>query len=222
MAGPRTKAKENRAKSAAKTHSHPTYREMVTEAIFQKYKRGGCSLQVIKTYMEENFDIPENYNVHLKQALAKMVEEGKLEKVTTQSYKFSPSYKKEVSKTMVKKVESESEEEDEAATDSEHSESEQSEEEAEDKKKTKNTTSKSSSSKASAKKTKKEPREPRVFKRGFANKKKAEEESTGPRTRKPLKSTAVVKKKTSADRAKKAKEAARTVRTKKVAASRKK
>ena len=71
---------------------------------------------------------------------------------------------------------------------------------------------------------KKEQPEPRVAKKRGATKstKKEEEESTdGPRTRKPLKSSAVAKKKTSADRVKKARTAARTVRTKRTAAARK-
>jgi hypothetical protein len=92
----RTASKEAKEKKKA---SHPTYREMITEAVSVQSKRGtGVSLQAIKSYLSENYALPETFPTHVKQALHKMVEDKQLEKVTSQSYKFTSNYKKEVKK----------------------------------------------------------------------------------------------------------------------------
>lgn len=51
----------------------PSYNEMVTEAIKSLKERTGSSRQAISKYITENYEVPPRYEVHMKQALKRLV-----------------------------------------------------------------------------------------------------------------------------------------------------
>ena len=60
---------------------HPTYSEMVLEAVSNLKSRTGSSRQAISKYLSDNFDLPDRYDVHMKLALKRLVDQ----KVLTQT-----------------------------------------------------------------------------------------------------------------------------------------
>ena len=165
-------APRKEAKSKKETYDHPKYVDMVCEAVIQLRKRTGASLPAIKSYLEEKYELPENYNVHLKAAIKKLLEKEQLIKVKA-SYKLDPEFKKQYMKENHIVLEKKEEEE---------------EEEKPKKKETKKTEKKEEKPKKEKKEKKeaketKEKKEPRVAK-APAKKKNLKESSKveGPRT----------------------------------------
>eukprot|EP01126_Amoeba_proteus_P009923 TRINITY_DN137_c0_g1_i1.p1 TRINITY_DN137_c0_g1~~TRINITY_DN137_c0_g1_i1.p1 ORF type:complete len:277 (-),score=58.15 TRINITY_DN137_c0_g1_i1:179-1009(-) len=57
-----------------KSHSHPTYEEMIARAIMSEAKRGGSSRIAIARYLQSNFDLPEDsLKGQLKLAISRLV-----------------------------------------------------------------------------------------------------------------------------------------------------
>ena len=70
------------AKKTAKTVEHPTYGEMVSQAITQLKDRKGSSKAAILKYIQSNFKgVPEDCNHYVKNALKKGVTSGALKQV---------------------------------------------------------------------------------------------------------------------------------------------
>ena len=99
-------------KKSAKKRDHPSYEEMVAEAITHYNKRSGTSLQALKTYLLENFDLPENFSTTLRTQLKRLLEKGMLQKVKA-SYKLTKEAKKGITLVPKKQEESSEEEHDE-------------------------------------------------------------------------------------------------------------
>lgn len=77
MSGSPKKTKKTAAKRAPA--DHPKYMDMVVEAIATLKERKGSSRQAIVKYIEANFNVPkEKCNTHIKMALRRGVENGKL------------------------------------------------------------------------------------------------------------------------------------------------
>jgi hypothetical protein len=51
--------------------TNKTYAELCAEAIKEDGSRRGSSLPVIKKYIQENYDVPENFNLFVNKALRK-------------------------------------------------------------------------------------------------------------------------------------------------------
>jgi histone H1/5 len=101
-------------KSSAKKRDHPPYEEMITETLTYYNRRNGTSLAAMKSYMDENFELPENFGQYLSQALKRMVESGKVAKIKA-SYVLTKEGKSSTgstggTKTRAKKEKSEEEE----------------------------------------------------------------------------------------------------------------
>ena len=52
---------------------HPPYNEMVVEAITELKEKKGSSRQAIAKYISENFEVSPRFEVHMKQALKRLV-----------------------------------------------------------------------------------------------------------------------------------------------------
>uniref|UniRef100_A0AC35FQC2 H15 domain-containing protein n=1 Tax=Panagrolaimus sp. PS1159 TaxID=55785 RepID=A0AC35FQC2_9BILA len=78
---PRSAAKQRSSKTKSKS-THPSYAEMIKEAIIDLHNRKGSSRQAILKYMNEHYNIHENFadqtNSHLRQALKHGIENGTL------------------------------------------------------------------------------------------------------------------------------------------------
>uniref|UniRef100_A0A914QYT6 H15 domain-containing protein n=1 Tax=Panagrolaimus davidi TaxID=227884 RepID=A0A914QYT6_9BILA len=65
-----------------KSHTHPTYAEMIKKAITDLHNRKGSSRQAILKYINEHYNIHEKFadhiNSHLRQALKHGIENGTL------------------------------------------------------------------------------------------------------------------------------------------------
>ena len=87
----------------------PTYSVMVNTALESlDGGRKGSSRQAIEKYIKENYDVPDNYKLHLKNALKKAVESGAVISTTgggtTGSFKLpKPDAKKPAAKKEAKK-----------------------------------------------------------------------------------------------------------------------
>lgn len=68
--------KAPRAKVAKKPAEHPKYIEMVVAAIVALKERNGSSRQAIIKYIQANYKVGDNANVHIKLALKKGVTSG--------------------------------------------------------------------------------------------------------------------------------------------------
>lgn len=68
-------------KATAKVVGHPTYADMIKEAIITLKERGGSSLVAIKKFMGQKFKLPIGWEKKLSLYLKKMTLEGKLIKV---------------------------------------------------------------------------------------------------------------------------------------------
>ncbi|XP_033097449.1 histone H1.1, embryonic-like [Anneissia japonica] len=72
-------AKAKKKAAPKKPASHPTYIEMITAAIGALKERNGSSRQAIAKYIQANYKVDAgNMNTHLKMALKRGVESGKL------------------------------------------------------------------------------------------------------------------------------------------------
>lgn len=58
--------------------SHPTYSEMVLEAVTNLKSRTGSSRQAISKYLSDNFNLPDRYEMHMKLALKRLVDQNVL------------------------------------------------------------------------------------------------------------------------------------------------
>lgn len=83
--------KTKKAAAAKKPANHPTYLEMATAAIVALKERSGSSRQGILKYIQANYKVGENANVHVKQCLKRGVANGKL--VQTKGTGASGSFK---------------------------------------------------------------------------------------------------------------------------------
>jgi len=89
--------------STKKKSSHPTYEEMIRNAIQDMGERGGSSLQAIKKYILDNYRVPEDgFAPRLNNAIRTQVEEGHLDK-NKGSYRLSSSYRTKFQKSTSKK-----------------------------------------------------------------------------------------------------------------------
>jgi hypothetical protein len=61
--------------------THPTYEEMITEAIQENNSKKGTSRQFISKYVNENYKLPENYSTHLSVQLKRLISNGYLDKI---------------------------------------------------------------------------------------------------------------------------------------------
>ncbi|XP_033116241.1 histone H1.1, embryonic-like [Anneissia japonica] len=72
-------AKAKKKAAPKKPASHPTYIEMITAAIGALKERNGSSRQAIAKYIQANYKVDAgNMNTHLKMALKRGVDSGKL------------------------------------------------------------------------------------------------------------------------------------------------
>uniref|UniRef100_A0AC35GWC4 H15 domain-containing protein n=1 Tax=Panagrolaimus sp. PS1159 TaxID=55785 RepID=A0AC35GWC4_9BILA len=80
-----TGAKSTKSKSSKAESSHPPYAEMIKNAITDLQNRKGSSRQAILKYINEHYEIHQNFadqtNVHLRQALKHGVENGTLKQI---------------------------------------------------------------------------------------------------------------------------------------------
>jgi len=92
----KTPPKKKKSPKKKTTTSHPPYKQMITEAIFEDKKwRQGTSRPVIFKYVQNTYDIDEEQiRQHLTTALRRMIAEGTLEKVRG-SYKLASHWKSE-------------------------------------------------------------------------------------------------------------------------------
>ena len=90
---PKTASKEK--KGSAPKASHPTYFQMIKEALMALHEKGGSSPYAIAKYMEEKHkaELPANFKKILGHQLKNSVANGKLLKVKA-SYKLSEASKK--------------------------------------------------------------------------------------------------------------------------------
>ena len=65
-------------KTPAKPAEHPKYIDMITAAIAALKERNGSSRQAIGKYIQANYKVGDNANVHIKQALKRGVTAGAL------------------------------------------------------------------------------------------------------------------------------------------------
>ncbi|XP_033115086.1 histone H1.1, embryonic-like [Anneissia japonica] len=72
------KVQKPKKAAAKKPSSHPPYSEMIAAAISALKERNGSSRQAIAKYIQANYSVDTNMNVHLKMALKRGVESGKL------------------------------------------------------------------------------------------------------------------------------------------------
>ncbi|XP_048575985.1 histone H1-delta-like [Nematostella vectensis] len=70
--------KPAKAKKPAKPAEHPKYSDMVVAAIGALKERNGSSRQAIEKYIKGNYKVGDNVGVHLKLALKRMSDKGKL------------------------------------------------------------------------------------------------------------------------------------------------
>ncbi|EDO48287.1 predicted protein, partial [Nematostella vectensis] len=62
----------------AKPAEHPKYSDMVVAAIGALKERNGSSRQAIEKYIKGNYKVGDGVGVHLKLALKRMSDKGKL------------------------------------------------------------------------------------------------------------------------------------------------
>jgi len=100
---PEKKSRKKSPKSPSKTH--PTYREMISKAIYDEKKRGGSSRQAISKYIVANYSIDEdNVKQHLAKAIRTLEKDGVI--VPNQgrgSFKLAPKTKIQLSGKSPKK-----------------------------------------------------------------------------------------------------------------------
>ncbi|KAK9065020.1 hypothetical protein SSX86_016403 [Deinandra increscens subsp. villosa] len=92
----KAKVLKEKKQKTSKTASHPTYFQMIKEALLVLKEKGGSSPHAIAKFMEEKHKavLPENFRKMLAVQLKNSALKGKLTKVKA-SYKLSDSGKKE-------------------------------------------------------------------------------------------------------------------------------
>ena len=95
--------KAKKATKPKKAASHPTYKEMIAQAITAKKERSGSSRAAILKYIQANFKVGDNataVNAHLKMALKSGIKSGALKqtKGTGASGSFKVAEKPKVAK----------------------------------------------------------------------------------------------------------------------------
>jgi len=96
-----TKSKPKSKPKSKKAPTHPTYGDMITDAILEEKKWAkGTSRQAIVKYIQQNYDIPEKkVRRYVGTALRRMVEDGELIQVNRMSYKLASKSKSKGSKS---------------------------------------------------------------------------------------------------------------------------
>ena len=73
MSDSKPAAAKKQSKKPAAPAAHPKYSVMIKAAIASLKERGGSSRQAISKYVKANYKVGENSDVHLKQALKRLV-----------------------------------------------------------------------------------------------------------------------------------------------------
>ena len=71
-----TKAKTKKTTTASKPADHPSYKEMITQAVTELKERSGSSRQAIKKYIHANFSVGDGSDNHINQAIKRGVTSG--------------------------------------------------------------------------------------------------------------------------------------------------
>jgi len=75
---------------------------MAIKAIEENSGRNGTTISVITQYVENNYELPENYETYLRRALEKGLETDVLKKVSKMAFAVNPKRKTAEKKTKTK------------------------------------------------------------------------------------------------------------------------
>ena len=88
--------KRSKAANKSKSHPqnrHPKYSDMIIEAIGTVKEQGGCSAQKIMKFINANYQVSDGYELYVRLALKRMIQDGTLQQVKTRRKQASGLYK---------------------------------------------------------------------------------------------------------------------------------